>query len=139
MTADRYPNLFIAGVPKAATTTWYTVLDRHPDVYMPDKKEPRFLNTDFTFDFRVETEEEYLSLYEDAGDEHRRGGGAPPRLYREEATPKIPQPGDVPPHGALVRDPRERTRAKKRGCRTRQRTGCTRKKVYPCGQETQSG
>jgi hypothetical protein len=108
MTADRYPNLFIAGVPKAATTTWYTVLDRHPDVYMPDKKEPRFLNTDFTFDFRVETEEEYLSLYEDAGDEHRRGEASPWYVYSEEATRKIRERVDDPRIVVLLRDPVER-------------------------------
>lgn len=108
MTADRYPNLFIAGVPKAATTTWYTVLDRHPDVFMPDTKEPRFLNTDFTFDYRVETEEDYLAMYEDAGDEHRRGEASPWYLYSDEAAHKIRERVDDPRIVALLRDPVER-------------------------------
>lgn len=108
MTVEGYPNLFIAGVPKAATTTWHRVLSRHPEVFMPDKKEPRFLNTDFTFDYRVETEEEYLSLFEDAEDEPRRGEASPWYVYSEDAARKIRERVEDPRIIVLLRDPVER-------------------------------
>lgn len=108
MPGSRYPDLFIAGVAKAATTTWYEVLGRHSDVFMPERKEPRFFDTDFTFDYRVETEEEYLALYEDAGDEHRWGEASPWYIYSEEAAREIRERIDDPRIVVLLRDPVDR-------------------------------
>jgi len=36
------PNFLIIGVPKAGTTMVYKCLAQHPDVFLPDLKEPRF-------------------------------------------------------------------------------------------------
>ena len=36
------PNFFIAGAPKAGTTSLYHYLDQHPQVYMCPIKEPNF-------------------------------------------------------------------------------------------------
>ena len=41
-TAPRVPEFFIAGQPKSGTTALYEMLKRHPRIYMPDRKEPRF-------------------------------------------------------------------------------------------------
>jgi hypothetical protein len=38
------PNFFIAGVPKAGTTTLYYQLAQHPDIYMSQVKEPSFFS-----------------------------------------------------------------------------------------------
>ena len=38
----RTPNFFIAGAPKAGTTSLYSYLDQHPEVYMSAIKEPNF-------------------------------------------------------------------------------------------------
>lgn len=38
----RLPNFFIAGAPKAGTTSLYHYLDQHPQVYMSAIKEPHF-------------------------------------------------------------------------------------------------
>ena len=38
----RIPNFFIAGAPKAGTTSLYSYLDQHPEVYMSAIKEPNF-------------------------------------------------------------------------------------------------
>lgn len=38
-----HPNLFIVGAPKAGTTTLYSALAEHPDVYVSPRKEPHFL------------------------------------------------------------------------------------------------
>lgn len=39
---SRLPNFFIAGAPKAGTTSLYHYLDQHPQVYMSAIKEPNF-------------------------------------------------------------------------------------------------
>lgn len=38
------PNFFIVGAPKAGTTALYRQLQLHPDVFMPDIKEPSFFS-----------------------------------------------------------------------------------------------
>lgn len=108
MPGPRYPNLFVAGAAKAGTTTWYEVLGKHPDVFMPEIKEPRFLNPDVTYDYRVETEEAYLALYEDATDEARLGDASPWYLYSEEAPRRIRERVDDPRVVVVLRDPVER-------------------------------
>jgi hypothetical protein len=39
---SRLPNFFIAGAPKAGTTSLYSYLDQHPQIYMSAIKEPHF-------------------------------------------------------------------------------------------------
>jgi hypothetical protein len=36
------PNFFLAGAPKAGTTSLYFYLDQHPEIYMSPIKEPNF-------------------------------------------------------------------------------------------------
>lgn len=40
------PNFFVAGMPRAGTTTLWTLLRAHPDIFMPEMKEPRHFDTD---------------------------------------------------------------------------------------------
>jgi hypothetical protein len=42
----RLPNFFLAGVPKAGTTSLYQYMDRHPEIYMSAIKEPHFFATE---------------------------------------------------------------------------------------------
>lgn len=42
MAHDLFPNFFLAGAPKAGTTTLYHELVQHPDVYMSPIKEPSY-------------------------------------------------------------------------------------------------
>jgi len=39
------PNFFIVGAAKAGTTSLYSYLRRHPDVYMSPIKEPHWFST----------------------------------------------------------------------------------------------
>jgi len=41
-----WPNFFIVGAPKCGTTSLYAHLKRHPQVFLPDMKEPHFFVTD---------------------------------------------------------------------------------------------
>lgn len=60
------PNLFIVGAPKCGTTAWVAYLSSHPAVHFSPVKEPHY----FCFDSSwrdIETEDEYLRLFEGAG------------------------------------------------------------------------
>ncbi len=45
-TSGRVPDFFIVGHPKCGTTALYEMLRRHPQIYMPDFKEPWFFAQD---------------------------------------------------------------------------------------------
>ena len=40
------PDFFIVGAPKCGTTSLYSYLKQHPEIFMPDRKEPHFFGTD---------------------------------------------------------------------------------------------
>jgi hypothetical protein len=42
----RVPDFFVVGHPKSGTTALYEMLRRHPQIYMPDLKEPAYLAPD---------------------------------------------------------------------------------------------
>ena len=44
MTRQQKPNFIIIGAMKAATTSLYTYLKQHPDLFMITIKEPMFFN-----------------------------------------------------------------------------------------------
>ncbi|MEP0854547.1 sulfotransferase [Trichocoleus sp. DQ-U1] len=72
----RKPNFFIAGAPKCATTALYAYLSTHPNVFMPDVKEPHYFAEDL-FDFRkIKTLNQYLELFQEATEEHKAIGEA---------------------------------------------------------------
>jgi len=108
MAGPRFPNLFIAGVPKAATTTWYQALDHHPDVFMSPRKEMRYLDRDLTFDNRVETEDAYLAHFADAEGQARIGEASPWYFYSDEAPRSIRDNAEDPRVLVFLRDPVER-------------------------------
>jgi hypothetical protein len=43
------PNFFIIGAAKSGTTTLYSLLDQHPQVYFPFAKEPKYFNNDANY------------------------------------------------------------------------------------------
>jgi Sulfotransferase family len=80
----RLPDFFIVGAPKSGTTSLYWMLRQHPQIFMPDLKEPQFFASDppprrELVDKlpreakRPHTLQEYLSLFEDARPEQRVG------------------------------------------------------------------
>lgn len=80
--ASPVPNFFIAGAPKAGTTSLYHYLDQHPDIYMSPLKEPSY----FSLEVRAENfepclqtqmvrEEEAVRRYLDGPMEHKRFSG----------------------------------------------------------------
>lgn len=86
----KHPNFFIIGAPKCATTSLYKYLQAHPNVFMPEAKEPCFFCDDFPNEMDVHSMEEYLKLFEDAGNQHLAIGEASVwYLYSEVAIKKL--------------------------------------------------
>jgi hypothetical protein len=95
--ALRVPEFFIVGHPKSGTTALYEMLRRHPGVYMPDLKEPRFLAGDLRSRFQgaggserfPQTLEQYLALFAGARPEQRVGEASPSYLRSRTAAGAI--------------------------------------------------
>jgi len=89
------PNFFIVGAAKSGTTSLYEYLRQHPDIFLPDIKEPVYFGSDLDFDTRlcarktIHNREEYLKLYQQAGDIPRRGEATVWYLYSEDAAQEI--------------------------------------------------
>lgn len=63
------PDFFIVGAPKCGTTSLYTYLMAHPQVFMPQRKEPKFFGRDLAIrpDWCVRDERSYQRLFAPAG------------------------------------------------------------------------
>ena len=72
----KHPNFFIVGAPKCATTALYRYLKTHPNIFMPEHKEPCFFCTDFPDRRVVDSLDEYLQLFADANENHLAIGEA---------------------------------------------------------------
>lgn len=79
------PNFFIIGAPKCGTTSLYEYLRRHPNVFMPELKEPHFFATDLVTFHYVTSMEEYLDLFAPSTPTHLRVGEASASYLRSEA------------------------------------------------------
>jgi hypothetical protein len=109
---QRVPDFFIVGHHKSGTTALYEMLRRHPQIYMPDVKEPRYFAEDLRFQFEPEpsshlprTYEEYLSLFAPARPDQRVGEASPSYLKSHTAAQAI---ADVQPAAriiAILREP----------------------------------
>ncbi len=93
---ERVPDFFIVGHPKSGTTALYEMLRRHPQVFMPELKEPRFLARDLHARFQgsgserfPQTLKEYLALFAEARPEQRVGEASPSYLRSRTAAGAI--------------------------------------------------
>ena len=86
------PNFIIIGAMKAATTSLYTYLKQHPDVFMTNIKEPMFFNNFKTVDNyilkgrkgnKISTLKEYYALFDNAKNEIAIGEASPAYIYNE--------------------------------------------------------
>jgi len=92
------PNFFIVGAPKCGTTSLYQWLRQHPDVFMPEKKEPKWFCHDLREAskengsehlFPVWNEDEYRDLFADTQDEKAVGEASTYYLYSQTAPEAI--------------------------------------------------
>ncbi|MEM7619673.1 MAG: sulfotransferase [Pseudomonadota bacterium] len=88
------PNFFVVGAPKCATSSLYSYLQQHPNVFVPDVKEPHFFSSpevnETYYDVpRVQELSAYLSLYRDGADMPLRGDFSPSYLFYPVAAERI--------------------------------------------------
>jgi hypothetical protein len=110
--AGGVPDFFIVGHAKSGTTALYEMLRRHPQIYMPDSKEPWFFARDMRRRFvspgspgAPETLEEYLPLFAGAGPGQRVGEASSSYLWSRTAAAAIAKERPDARIIALLREP----------------------------------
>jgi len=105
----RVPDFFIVGHHKSGTTALYEMLRRHPQIFMPDLKEPRWFASDLKALTKPpphsplpKTYEEYLALFCPAREDQIIGEASPSYLRSEQRPAKI---AEVQPKARHHRDP----------------------------------
>jgi hypothetical protein len=83
------PDFFIVGAPRCGTTAMYEYLRRHPQVFMPDHKEPQFFGSDLTHLHDPLSETDYLRLFAPARPGQRVGEATTWYLYSRTAAQEI--------------------------------------------------
>jgi hypothetical protein len=107
----RLPNLFIVGAPKSGTTSLYEYLKGHPQVFMPEVKEPCYFAADLAFDksggfLRYPTDEAlYYELFAPAGEAKVVGEGSTRYLYSAVAPRLIHEAAPDARIVAMLRNP----------------------------------
>jgi hypothetical protein len=109
---QRTPDFFIVGHPKCGTTALYEMLREHPQIYMPELKEPWFLASDMRPRFQpprsappLETLEEYLALFSAAAPEQRAGEASSSYLLSHTAASAIAELSTEARVIAILREP----------------------------------
>jgi hypothetical protein len=91
---EKKPNFIVIGAMKAATTSLYTYLKQHPDIFMTKVKEPMFFNnfnqnTDFKVlgnkSKKVNSLLDYFSMFGSVKNESAIGEASPAYIYNENA------------------------------------------------------
>lgn len=110
------PNFFIVGAPKCGTTSLYKWLKQHPDIFMPDEKEPKYFchdlreqaeANDSTRLFPVQSKEEYLKLFQDTEGKTAIGEASTYYLYSKTAPEAIKKFNPEAKIIIMLRDPVE--------------------------------
>jgi hypothetical protein len=107
----RVPDFFIVGHPKCGTTALYEMLRRHPQVFMPEVKEPWYFSTDLHEKAPPRPQgiaaslEEYLDLFEPAGPGQQLGEASPHYLWSHTAAAEIAKVQPAAKIIAILREP----------------------------------
>jgi len=100
------PNFFMVGAPRCATTTMYTYLKQHPDIYLSLLKEPIYFGSDLTRQpLAVSDLASYLSLFDGAGDAQVIGEGSVFYLMSTRAAEELKQFSPAARILIMLRDP----------------------------------
>lgn len=101
----RWPDFYVVGAPKCGTTSLYHYLRIHPQIFLPDVKEPHYFGSDLVWRKRIVPRVAYRGYYQNvprwilAGDMsvfYLLSKNAPREIYEARPDAKIV---------ALVRDP----------------------------------
>jgi hypothetical protein len=109
---QRIPDFYIVGHPKCGTTALYEMLRDHPQIFMPELKEPWFFASDMRPRFQpprsappFETIEEYRALFTDAEAGQRIGEASSAYLLSRTAAAQIAQARPDARIIAILREP----------------------------------
>jgi hypothetical protein len=110
VSVGRVPDFFLVGHHKSGTTALYEMLRSHPEIYMPDLKEPLFFARELhpgikPEDPQPDTLEEYLDLFSAAGPRQRAGEASPSYLRSREAAARIAELAPDARIIAILREP----------------------------------
>ena len=111
MSTSRLPDFFIIGHPKSGTTALYEMLRRHPQIFMPKAKEPRFFASDLPSSFQRSsdepplTREDYLALFRAATPDQRVGEASTAYIWSETAAGLIAEANPDARIIAILREP----------------------------------
>ncbi len=107
----RIPDFFIVGHPKSGTTALYSMLRRHPQIFMPDGKEPWFFaeelheRTPPRPEGTPQTLDQYRAWFVGAGEEQRVGEASPLYLWSHTAAAAIAEVRPDAKAIAILREP----------------------------------
>ena len=111
------PNFIIIGAMKAATTSLYTYLKQHPEVFMTSIKEPKFFNNfnrHSTSEFqgkgfkKIKTLDQYLALFQRATNEIAIGEASPSYIFDKDCHSLIKEVLPKAKIIAIIRQPVKR-------------------------------
>lgn len=85
------PNFFIVGAPKCGTTALHYFLQQHPQIFLPEDKEPHFFGGSEKRAFPNQSVEKYLSLFKKGKDYPLRGEASTWYLHSSLACHRIYQ------------------------------------------------
>ncbi|HWG09805.1 MAG TPA: sulfotransferase [Solirubrobacteraceae bacterium] len=117
MAEGRVPDFFIVGQPKSGTTALYSMLRRHPQIFLPESKEPWFFadelheRTPPRPEGTARTLEQYRALFAAAQPGQIVGEATPLYLWSRTAASRI---AEVKPQArivAILREPAELLRS----------------------------
>jgi hypothetical protein len=108
--ARRAPDFFIVGHEKCGTTALYRILRSHPQIYMPELKEPRFFARDPDWPQEgagpyPRTLDAYLDLFADAGEQQLAGEASPQYIRSPQAAERIAEVQPAARAIAILREP----------------------------------
>ena len=99
----RKPDFFIVGAPRCGTTAMYEYLRQHPEIYMPERKEPHFLGSDLRvlrkFTYYTPNLNRYLALFKEGQSKKRVGEASTLYLKSRMAASEIKE---FSPHASII-------------------------------------
>jgi hypothetical protein len=108
----RVPDFYIVGQPKSGTTALYEMLRDHPQIFMPELKEPWFFASDMLPRFQpprsappLRTLDDYLAIFADAAPDQRLGEASSAYLLSRTAAARIAELRPDARIVAILREP----------------------------------
>jgi hypothetical protein len=111
-TQGRVPDFFIVGHPKCGTTALYEMLALHPQLFLPERKEPRWFSSDLPSPYQRrpdgtpgESFEDYLALFAGAAPGQLIGEGSTAYIWSQLAAGRIAEARPDARIFAIFREP----------------------------------